>query len=235
MGMRFNCLWLSAAVLLSGCQTIAPPARPMNFSRFIGLDDFSRFTRSTGMDGESILVSPEITTVNKWDQLIVSWNADAPAVTFLKIEARAYLARDHASKFFTLGRWTPDNRLFPRTSVPGQADADGTVSTDTLALNHPSRSVQIRVTLGGTNSAMPSLKFLGLSFCHSTAPRQSPPPNQAAWGIILPTPELSQDALSGCSRLVQSGLGFDGFVALVATFGSSGAETGCAGGGGRRL
>lgn len=192
MGIRFIWMWMGAAVLLSGCRT-TPPAMPASFSHFIGLDDFSGFDRSTNPAGETILTSPEITAASVWNELIVSWNADAPAGTFLTIEARAVWP-DHASKFFTLGRWTPDNRLFPRASVHGQADADGTVSTDTLALNLPARSVQIRVTLGGTNSAMPSLKFLGLSFCQPTASRQVRPPNQAAWGVVVPTPERSQHA-----------------------------------------
>jgi hypothetical protein len=195
MVTRFIWLWLLATVLLSGCRSL-PSARPANFSQFIGLDDFSGFTRSTGADGETILVSPKITTADDWDQLIVSWNADAPAGTFLTIEAQA-IWPDHASKFFMLGRWTPDNLLFPRTSVHGQADADGTVSTDTLSLIRATRSVQIRVTIGGTNSSLPSLKFLGLAFCQSTAPRQKRPPNHTAWGIVLPTPERSQHGYPG--------------------------------------
>ena len=99
---------------------------------------------------------------------------------------------DHQTKFYTLGRWTPDNQLFPRTSVPGQADADGNVAIDTLMLNRPAQAVQVRLTLGGTNSSAPKLKFLGLSFCNTRAHPAAHRPNHAAWGTILPTIEISQ-------------------------------------------
>jgi len=46
----------------------------------------------------------------------------------LKIEASAVLP-DHPTKFYTLGVWSPDIHIFPRTSVRGQKDADGTVDT----------------------------------------------------------------------------------------------------------
>jgi Peptidase_C39 like family len=160
-------------------------------SNFIGLDRFSNFKQTQPAAGETVLLSPKLKSAIAWNELIVSWNADAPAGTFLKIEARAILP-DHKTAFYTLGQSSLDNQIFPRTSVRGQRDADGKVETDTLVLNELAQAAQVRVTLGGTNSEMPKLKFLGLSFCNSRARPPEHPSNHAAWGKIIPTPEHSQ-------------------------------------------
>jgi hypothetical protein len=187
---RLNLIVLCGAVLMVGCTT-ASLANHSGFSRFVGFDDFSNFTRSQNESGQQVLLSPEIAAAIDWNELIVSWNAAAPAGTFLIVEARA-IWPDHHSKFYTLGKWSPDNQAFPRTSLSGQEDADGTVATDTLKLKSVARTIQVRVTLGGINSAFPKLKYLGLSFSNAHASRPQRPPNQAAWGKIVPTPERSQ-------------------------------------------
>jgi hypothetical protein len=109
----------------------------------------------------------------------------------VKVEASAILP-GHETKFYTLGVWSPDNAIFPRTSVRGQKDADGNVDTDTLILTQPAYAARIRVTLGGTNDALPELKFLGLSFSNTKISPVTRPPNRAAWGKIISTPERSQ-------------------------------------------
>lgn len=190
MFKRLNFPLLLAAVIFSGCKSV-PVANDHGFSHFVGLDNFSNFTQSQNADGETVLLSPIIPSAIDWNELIVSWNADAPPGTFLKIEARAIL-RDHQTEFYTLGLWSPDNKTFPRTSMRGQTDADGKVETDTLVLKNLAVAAQIHVTLGGTNSEMPKLKFLGLSFCNSQAPPSGHPPNRAAWGKTIQTPERSQ-------------------------------------------
>ena len=101
------------------------------------------------------------------------------------------------TKFYSLGRWTPDDKLFPRVSVSGQKDADGDVNVDTLVLRHPAGAVQIRLTLGGTNGALPAMKFLGLSFCNTRVAPEKLPPNRAAWGKIIPVVERSQQSYPG--------------------------------------
>jgi hypothetical protein len=182
-------LWLAVVGLANG-QAISS-LKTNQFSNFIGLDIFSNFTSAQNAKGETVLLSPEIKSAIDWNELIVSWNADAPVGTFLKIEASVVLP-DHQTKFYMLGLWSPDNQAFARTSVRGQKDADGKVATDTLVLKNLADGAQVRVTLGGTNSVAPKLKFLGLSFCNSQAPLTERPPNRAAWGKIIPTPERSQ-------------------------------------------
>jgi Peptidase_C39 like family len=180
---------LLAALVLNAENSRA--AEPDGFSCFVGLKDFSTFARSQNTNGEMVLLSPEIKPAMDWNQLVVSWNAAAPAGTFLKIEARA-ISTNRETKFFTMGVWSPDNKKIPRASVRGQKDPDGDVSTDTLILKRPASAAQIRVTLGGTNQQSPALKFLGLSFCNTKSAPAAQPPNRAAWGKTIPTPERSQ-------------------------------------------
>jgi hypothetical protein len=190
MFKRFNIALLVAAAVFCGCKSV-PVSSQSNFSRFVGLENFTNFDRSKNKSDETVLLSPEIKSAIPWNELIVSWNADAPAGTFLKIEAAAILS-GHQTKFYALGNWSPDNKIFPRTSVRGQKDSDGKVDTDTLILRQPASAAQIRVTLGGTNQTLPALKFLGVSFSNTKIPVAGRAPNRAAWGKIIATPEHSQ-------------------------------------------
>jgi hypothetical protein len=183
-------LLFAAAVILSGCKSVSISTKSP-FSRFAGLDDFSKFASIKNENGETVLLSPKIRSPIAWNQLIVSWNTAAPAGTFVKVEASAILP-EHATKFYTLGLWSPDDNLFPRTSVRGQKDDDGNVDTDTLILTQLAKAVRIRLTLGGTNGASPALKFLGLSFSNTKVPPVARQPNHAVWGEIISTPERSQ-------------------------------------------
>ena len=187
-------LWL-AVIIFAGCKT-APILPDGGCNQFVGLADFSKFTHLQNESGKTILISPTITSRRPWNELVVSWNADAPAGTFLKIEAAAVLA-DHETKFFTLGNWSPDNKIFPRTSVGGQNDADGKVATDTLILKQTASAARIRVTLGGTNGLLPTLKFIGISFSNTRIAPATRAPNHAAWGRIIPTPERLQHGYPG--------------------------------------
>ena len=184
-----------AVVMVGGCDT-APVSTGRDFSQFVGLADFSNFTRAQSGNAGTVLLSPQIQSRVRWNQLIVSWNASAPAGAYLKIEARA-IGPDHTTKFYTLGLWSPDNQAFPRASVTGQKDADGDVNVDTLVLNRAARAAQVRLTLGGANGGSPALKFLGLSFCDTNVSPALLPPHRAAWGKIIPTPERSQQSYEG--------------------------------------
>ena len=161
------------------------------FSHFIALTNFESFTRTTNSDGSVVWLSPPQSTAAPWNELIVSWNAEAPTGTWLKVEASVGWP-DHTSKFYVMGLWTRDNIPFPRASVSHQRDADGDVRQDTLAVSHLATTVQLRLTLGGTNGVLPALSFLGLSFCNTNITPTLLPPNRAAWGKIISTPELSQ-------------------------------------------
>ena len=196
MFWRPNTALLSiAALALSGCKSL-PPSPPDRYSQFIGLTDFAAFTSTPNSVGETVLVSPEIKASMAWRELVVSWNARAPAGSYLNVEARATDAA-RSTKFYNLGRWSPDDQAFPRTSVSGQEDADARVEVDTLVLSQPAKAVQLRLTLGGANGALPALKFIGLSFCNPSVVTKVLPPNRAAWGKSIPVVERSQQSYAG--------------------------------------
>jgi len=186
----FICL---ATVLLVNSSFGEPKKATGNPSHFIGLEKFSKFKKEAS-GNEVILTSPEIKAPIAWNELVVSWNADAPSGTYLKIEARG-IYPDHATKFYTMGLWSEDVSKFPRESVERQKDSDGKVGTDTLVLTQPCERVELRVTLGSVEKNIePKLKFLGLSFLNSKAETTSLPPNKKAWGKIIETPERSQNS-----------------------------------------
>ena len=184
-----------AALVLTGCKGM-PDSPHGGFSHFTGLTDFSQFSREQNSDHEVVLLSPKIKSPIEWEQLVLSWNAQASPGTFLKVEACAFQGR-RATKFYSWGQWSPDNKAFPRGSAGAQKDSDGEVRADTLSLNQPADTVQIRITLGGTNGMLPLLKFFGVSFCDTRITPQPLEPNRAAWGRTIPTPERSQRSYAG--------------------------------------
>lgn len=191
---RLVLLLTMAVVLAASGATRAASAARDNRCAFIGITEFSRFFRSPGpLTNETVFLSPEITAPIEWNELVVSWNV--PAGVQLKVEARAIYA-DRATRYYTMGLWSDDPARFPRESMRGQRDKDGVVRTDTLVLSNATRGVQLRITAGGAQGQHP-LKFLGLSFCHSTVPALRLKPNRAAWGKVLPVPERRQGEYEG--------------------------------------
>ncbi len=189
---RIHALILLATVALTGCESFSPMTNH-HFSSFKGTDDFSNYTVSTNAASETVMLSPAIDAGMKWNELIVSWNAYAPPGTYVKVEAQA-VSGNHMTKYYMMGMWSPDNIAFPRTSQRHQKDADGNVKEDTLELFKHAEAAQLRITLGGTNGAMPSLKFIGLSFANTKAKPPEEEPNRDVWGKIIPTPGISQNA-----------------------------------------
>ncbi len=185
------------AVLACSCLfSMTATSQPLDArgGQFIAFKSFSTFTRTDGESpGEFTLTSRELRTRIAWNELIVSWNAEMPPTTHLKIEARA-IYPDHATKWFVMGLWSGDPRRHPRESVRRQRDADGDVQTDTLVLTRAAECVQIRLSLGGDDQETPRLKFLSLSLVNGQATPATLPPNRAAWGRTIDVAEKSQMA-----------------------------------------
>jgi hypothetical protein len=179
-------------------RTSLPASTAGTGRHLIAVQDFSGWMQTDGgSSGEIVLISPEMETPILWNELVVSWNVDAPVDTTVKIEARA-LYEDRATKYYVLGLWSPDDSRRPRESVNGQKDADGDVKTDTLALNCPTAKAQVQVTLGGPDEkTRPTLKLLTISFLDTEIKNPPRKPNRAAWGKALPVPERSQLAYDG--------------------------------------
>lgn len=186
---------LLTLAILTGCKSI-PTNTHKQYSQFIAFEDFSTFAHLENADGEAVLLSPEIKTRGEWNQLVLSWNLDAPPGSFLKVEASAIFTNG-ATKFYSLGTWSPDDQAFPRASMHNQKDADGDVRADTMMLTRSATALQIRLTFGGTNTIHPVMKFLGASFCNTNVTPVVLPPNRAAWGKELPVVERSQQSYPG--------------------------------------
>jgi hypothetical protein len=185
------------------------PARDRRGRAFLAFTDWTRFVRNLGdTPNSTVLTSPVVDVTLPANEIIVSWNADAPVGTGLKIEARAWCS-EHATKFYTLGLWSKDGQSFPRESVEHQKDADGDVHTDTLALNRPATRLQLRVTLMGktapdpdANSKVekveafqPTLKFLGVSLADTHLALNTfslLEPNRSVWGKEITVPGKTQ-------------------------------------------
>lgn len=191
--LRFALLILP--LILAGCSTI--PGNPhKQYSRFIAIADLSKFTRMERPNGEIEWTSPVIRSRADWNELVLSWNVNAPEGSFLRVEARAVYP-SYATKYFSFGTWSPDDAAYPRTSVVNQKDSDGDVRADTLSLVAPARDVQIRLTTGGNTASEIIFKLLGISLCNSGITREPLPPNQSAWGQTLPVVERSQQSYPG--------------------------------------
>jgi hypothetical protein len=195
--MRFHacfCLVVTALLLTSSTAVPATNDAARKRASFVGLGNFSTFSKTNGTNaGEIVLTSPEMKAPIDWDELIVSWNV--PTGVHVKVEARA-IYPERSTKYYVMGLWSDDKDHFPRESVRQQADDDATVKTDTLVLNRAAAKVQLRLTIGATNSNT-ALKFLGLSFCNSKIPTDTLKPNRAAWGKVLEVPERRQGEYEG--------------------------------------
>jgi len=190
--------WLGRYLVLQVAIVSIAPTLAFGFDarggQFIGINRFRGFEKTRGgAIGEIVLTSPIVVPRIQFDEVVVSWNVEMPTNTYLKIEARALYASG-PTKYYLMGLWSSNPARFPRESVPGQKDADGDVSTDTLILSRPAERLQIRLTLGGDDLSQPKLKFLGLSFTDTKADLRPLPANRAAWGRLIPVPERSQMA-----------------------------------------
>jgi hypothetical protein len=181
------------ALAAASCLAVASTAiAGDSYSRFVGLNDFSTFSKTQKDKGELVLLSPVIASPIDWNQLVVSWNTDVPTGTRLGVEVKPIFSDRSEARFFSMGTWSPDPKQ--SSSASKQKDSDGRAETDTLKLSRSASGAQIRLTFDGKDPRISMLKFLGLSFCNTNITPAEPTPNKAAWGKIIPTPELSQNS-----------------------------------------
>ncbi len=189
--MRHFRLIFVMPLLIAGLPPRAD-ASPADQCRFIGFHDLAPFAQIPGSNG-LVLLSAVIKAPIAWNQLVASWNVAPATNAVLQVEARGIFS-DHQTKFYTLGVWSC-NRA-ERHSVRGQRDEDGDVKVDTWLATRAGADVQLRLTWSGAGT-FPPIKFLGLSFLDDRVPSEPLPPNRAAWGHIINTPERSQHGYAG--------------------------------------
>ncbi|MDE2127803.1 MAG: C39 family peptidase [Armatimonadetes bacterium] len=166
-------------------------------SQFVGFSTFRSFVHLRE-PGVMWLTSPVIHGDCVANLAVASWNADTPPGTWLEVNARAWLG-DRWTGYYSMGRWSSDPNM-PRSSVDGQRDADGSVATDTLSLTSGSSRWQLRIALHAPPAGQtPTLRYLGLSLCDASAPRDMLPANREAWGKEIAVPSKSQLDWQGAS------------------------------------
>ncbi|MFL6073346.1 MAG: C39 family peptidase [Mycobacteriales bacterium] len=145
--------------------------------------------------------SPRYATPFAFTELVSSWTADTPAGSWVQVEMHGRGDTGADSAWYVMGRWAWGDGDIHRTSVNGQSDALGSISTDTwfAARGHALGDYQLRVTLyrlpgttgptvrsvGAVASALPSDKSVTTS------------PLGGAEGIELAVPRYSQDIHTG--------------------------------------
>ena len=149
-------------------------------------------------DRTGTLESPPLDASAPFDRAIVSWDAQTPAGSWLQVDLRAYRPDSgHWTAYYTLGVWAADGGTIQRHSVDGQADADGSVATDTLDLSGGPvyTRYQYRLTLFTVDSSVsPHVRLVGVMTSDSRRETavDGAPSSHAAWGTDLPVPQHSQ-------------------------------------------
>jgi hypothetical protein len=79
---------------------------------FFALTEWTRFQKQITEQDAVTLTSPELPTEIPAKEVIVSWNVSAPKGSGLTIEAKARCGESE-TRWYTLGRWSPDGETFP--------------------------------------------------------------------------------------------------------------------------
>ncbi|MEV6026739.1 peptidase C39 family protein [Streptomyces sp. NPDC052036] len=85
-------------------------------------------------------------------EAVASWNASAPAGTWLQVELRGTYSDGTDTPWYVMGRWAAGDQDIRRTSVDDQTDGKSTISTDTFAVANAASglrlvSYRLRLTL----------------------------------------------------------------------------------------
>lgn len=148
-------------------------------------------------------VTPVAPSATPFNWAVASWNADTPPGTWIAVEMRALRPGIKGSsdtgnpnsytKWYAMGVWAAGADTLSRHSVANQADADGSVDTDTLKLSINAAGVQLRVTLCTTDPAVtPSVRRLAVITADSRMADTDFPADRTAWGSDIAVPERSQ-------------------------------------------
>jgi Peptidase_C39 like family len=125
---------------------------------------------------------------SQFDTAVLSWNAETPSGSAVKLEARAKIGQTW-SKYYAIGFWTTDPKQQAK-SFDRQRDKNGEVQTDTLKLFAYASALQIRATLTGRATLRGLAAVMSDSHQHHTVVPSSP--NKQVWGTDLPVPTNSQ-------------------------------------------
>jgi uncharacterized protein YvpB len=139
-----------------------------------------------------MLESPDIETGFPTNQMVLSWNADTPVGSFLKVYIQVRSC-GLWSRRFAYAIWNRDNRPVQRMTVNGQSDDIAAMDTDTLISKVPLDAFRVSIELCSLDGKThPTLRLLT---AHCIDTKAADPPLRArksVWGTELPVPERSQ-------------------------------------------
>jgi hypothetical protein len=134
-------------------------------------------------------------------ELVASWNADAPAGTWIQVELQGTYNTGTQTPWYVMGRWAEGDQDIKRSTLDGQGDPYSTIWTDTFSIDNAAAGVllhsyQLRLTLYRTPGQQQSPRVWMLGAMSSNVPDRftvTPSAGHIAWGIELPVPRYSQN------------------------------------------
>lgn len=197
--MAYTCIDTNTGISMA--QTAVPSKIDYRARSLVKIPGISRLSKIPGARPEETVINSDVVDCGILaNEFVVSWNAETPAETGIKVEARAVYP-DRNSNFYTLGQWSATGISYPRRSVKNQGDADGDVLTDTLVLKQPTNRIKLRITLSGSrpSGANPTLKLLTICAADTMANVEPLPPDRRAWGKEIAVPTRTQLGWPGAS------------------------------------
>lgn len=138
------------------------------------------------------VTSPAFTPPEAFDSVTPSFEAITPAGTWVHVKLAARIGGTW-TKDYSLGVWASDESTVRRHSVDGQADANGDVETDTLALKKNADALRVSVILfSETPGKTPTLRAVRAIATKAGAAAKPLAEDKTAWGKNLAVPKRSQ-------------------------------------------
>lgn len=129
------------------------------------------------------------------DEIIPSWNADAPPGSLVEVELQGRTTEGIETGWYLLGSWTHDDSSFERASVAGQSDSWGRVDVDTFRATRPLDAYRIQLRLQAARTAPMVRMVAAIASGGSSEPITTV--GQPGAGIELQVPKYSQSVHAG--------------------------------------
>ncbi|MFI5751975.1 peptidase C39 family protein [Streptomyces sp. NPDC051644] len=136
-------------------------------------------------------------------EVIASWNADAPAGTWIQIELQGRYSDATSTPWYVMGRWAAGDGDIRRTSLDDQSDGKSSIWTDTFSVDDAASglrlvSYRLRLTLYRTPGTRLTPTIWRLGAMASDIPdRFTVPASTPGLARELPVPRYSQNVHAG--------------------------------------
>ncbi|GAA1362012.1 peptidase C39 family protein [Streptomyces beijiangensis] len=136
-------------------------------------------------------------------EVIASWNAAAPAGTWIQVELQGTYSDSTATPWYVMGRWAAGDGDIKRTSVDDQSDGKSSIWTDTFSIDDAASglrllSYRLRLTLYRTpgTKLTPTVWRLG-AMASEVPDRFTVPASTPGLAKELDVPRFSQNVHAG--------------------------------------